>query len=341
MTEHEELFEKILDQPDPVALSRLTPYCSDFTLDAFSKYCKRFKHTRTANEYAYIFADFFNFLQKDFLQLSAEDVYHYFSSVKDRYSVSSLCTRISSLRAFARYLDKEEDPDNPDSDTETNIPCEDFLPFPQTIRFSELFPEFSFEREQPIVVGVTMREIDQVLSRLLDEQNLTLFAIISLVLRTALTTEEICELTIHQLICTNEPDKCGIVIPGIRNRFVKVPADLFSLLLMLSEQSHNESGTLFLTGRNHCPFTQRNLLQEIKKACNRAGVRPFTLQQLRNFAILLMLRSKAPEQLVSDYVATDLRWITKYKEAAAELKAAPCDYVSLSFHYHDIGGIGT
>ena len=110
---------------------------------------------------------------------------------------------------------------------------------------------------------------------------------------------------------------------------------------MLSEQSHNESGTLFLTGRNHCPFTQRNLLQEIKKACNRAGVRPFTLQQLRNFAILLMFRSKAPEQLVSDYVATDLRWITKYKEAAADLKAAPCDYVSLSFHYHDIGGIGT
>ena len=47
-----------LEQPDPVDLSRLTPYCSDFTLDAFSQYRKHFKNTRTANEYAYMFADF-------------------------------------------------------------------------------------------------------------------------------------------------------------------------------------------------------------------------------------------------------------------------------------------
>ena len=34
----EELFQNILDQPNLVDLSRLTPYCSDFTLDAFSQY---------------------------------------------------------------------------------------------------------------------------------------------------------------------------------------------------------------------------------------------------------------------------------------------------------------
>ena len=47
----EEIFQNILEQPDPVDLSRLTPYCSDFTLDAFSQYRKHFKNTRTANEY--------------------------------------------------------------------------------------------------------------------------------------------------------------------------------------------------------------------------------------------------------------------------------------------------
>ena len=46
----EEIFQNILEQPDPVDLSRLTPYCSDFTLDAFSQYRKHFKNTRTANE---------------------------------------------------------------------------------------------------------------------------------------------------------------------------------------------------------------------------------------------------------------------------------------------------
>lgn len=60
----EELFQNILDQPNPVDLSRLTPYCSDFTLDSFSQYRKHFKNTRTANEYAYMFADFFNLLKK-------------------------------------------------------------------------------------------------------------------------------------------------------------------------------------------------------------------------------------------------------------------------------------
>ena len=52
----DELLQEIIDQPNPVDLSRLTPYCSDFTLDAFSQYRKRFKNARTANEYAYMFA---------------------------------------------------------------------------------------------------------------------------------------------------------------------------------------------------------------------------------------------------------------------------------------------
>ena len=60
----DELLQKIIDQPDPVDLSRLTPYCSEFTLDAFSQYRKHFKNARTANEYAYMFADFFKFLKK-------------------------------------------------------------------------------------------------------------------------------------------------------------------------------------------------------------------------------------------------------------------------------------
>ena len=203
-----------------------------------------------------------------------------------------------------------------------------------TGRFSGLFPEFSFECEQPLVVGITMRDIDRVLSTLMDEQNVTLFAIISLVLRTGITTEEICGLKIQQLVTSGQADQCGIMILGIRNRFIKVPSDLFSLLLLLSEQTDNETGNLFLTGLKRYPFTQRNLLLEIKKACLRAGVRPFTLQQLRNFAIVLMLRSHAPEELVSDYVSTDSRWMTKYKEAAPSLNAAPCDYIALSLRYN-------
>lgn len=331
----EELFQKILDQPNPVDLSRLTPYCSDFTLDSFSQYRKHFKNTRTANEYAYMFADFFNLLKKDILQISAEDVHYYFSSVRDKYSNHSLCTRIRALRAFARYLDAEASNDTDDFDMVVpDLQREEPAEISDTGRFTGLFPEFSFECEQPLVVGITMRDIDRVLSTLMDEQNVTLFAIISLVLRTGITTEEICGLKIQQLVTNGQADQCGIMILGIRNRFIKVPSDLFSLLLLLSEQTDNETGNLFLTGLKRCPFTQRNLLLEIKKACLRAEVRPFTLQQLRNFAILLMLRSHAPEELISDYVSTDSRWMSKYKEAAPSLNAAPCDYVALSLRYN-------
>lgn len=56
-----------------------------------------------------------------------------------------------------------------------------------------------------------MRDIDRVLSTLMDEQNVTLFAIISLVLRTGLTTEEICGLKIQQLVTNGQTDQCGIM----------------------------------------------------------------------------------------------------------------------------------
>ena len=156
----EEIFQNILEQPDPVDLSRLTPYCSDFTLDAFSQYRKHFKNTRTANEYAYMFADFFNLLKKDIQQISAEDVHYYFSSVRDKYSTHSLCTRIRALRAFARYLDAEACNDTDDVDMVVpDLQREEPAEISDTGRFSGLFPEFSFECEQPLVVGITMRDI--------------------------------------------------------------------------------------------------------------------------------------------------------------------------------------
>lgn len=84
-------------------------------------------------------------------------------------------------------------------------------------RFSALFPEYSFECDQPLIVGLTMKDIDRVLATLMDEQNVTLFAIISLVLCTGMTTEEICGLKIHQLIATSQADQYGIMLPGTRN----------------------------------------------------------------------------------------------------------------------------
>ena len=340
MQKADELFQKILDQPEPILLSKLTPYCSEFTKDSFSQYCKHFKNIRTKNEYTYIFADFFNYLKKDLLQVSPEDVKRYFSSINSKYSIRSLRTRISTMRAFARFLDNEYLDSEEEYDLKTSIQTSNYSGISTGSTFANLFPEFSFEKEPPLVVGITLQDIDRVLSTLMDEQNLTLFAIITLILRTGMTTDEVCNLTIHQLI-SKSGNECGIMISGVRNRFIKVPTDVFALLLLLSEQTANETGYLFLTDRKHHPYSQRNLLYEIKNACNRADVRPFTLQQLRNFAILLMLKNNAPDLLVADYVSTDSRWIPKYKEAAHALKIAPCDYVCLSLRHNSLGGTET
>ena len=127
------------------------------------------------------------------------------------------------------------------------------------------------------------------------------------------------------------------MILGIRNRFIKVPSDLFSLLLLLSEQQTIETGNLFLTGLKRLPvYSAPTCYWKSKKACLRAEVRPFTLQQLRNFAILLMLRSHAPEELVSDYIFKQTPdGCPNTKEAAPEPKMLPpCDYVALSLRYN-------
>lgn len=340
MQKADELFQKILDQPEPILLSKLTPYCSEFTINSFSQYCKHFRNIRTANEYTYIFADFFNYLKKDLLQVSSEDVKRYFSSIGPKYSTRSLRTRISAMRAFARFLDNEYLSSENEYDPESSMQTTDYSIVSDGPEFTQLFPEFSFEKEPPLVVGITLQDIDLVLSTLMDEQNLTLFAIIALVLRTGMTTDEICNLTIHQLISKSK-NECGIMILGVRNRFIKVPTDVFALLLLLSEQTANEAGYLFLTDRKHHPYSQRNLLYEIKSACSRAAIRPFTLQQLRNFAILLMLKNNAPDQLVENYVSTDSRWTPKYKEAAQALKIAPCDYVCLPLCQNNLKGMET
>ena len=92
-----------------------------------------------------MFADFFNLLKKDIQQISAEDVHYYFSSVRDKYSTHSLCTRIRALRAFARYLDAEACNDTDDVDMVVpDLQREEPAEISDTGRFSGLFPEFSF-----------------------------------------------------------------------------------------------------------------------------------------------------------------------------------------------------
>ena len=60
----DELLQKILDQPTPVALSQLTPYCSEFTLNAFSQYRKHFKNARQQMNMPICLLSFFQLTEK-------------------------------------------------------------------------------------------------------------------------------------------------------------------------------------------------------------------------------------------------------------------------------------
>ena len=98
--------------------------------------------------------NFFNLLKKDIQQISAEDVHYYFSSVRDKYSTHSLCTRIRALRAFARYLDAEACNDTDDVDMVVpDLQREEPAEIQILEDFPDLFPEFLSNVNSHLLLG--------------------------------------------------------------------------------------------------------------------------------------------------------------------------------------------
>ena len=93
----------------------------------------------------------------------------------------------------------------------------------------------------------------------------------------------------------------------------------------------SKSEFLFCNRRND-PLTKRVLqirMQRIVTEASEGENWKFTLQDIRNLAVVMMLRGGAEKEEVADYIGVESRWMQRYERAVAAFDLAPCDYINI------------
>ncbi|WP_432630624.1 tyrosine-type recombinase/integrase [Brotaphodocola sp.] len=194
--------------------------------------------------------------------------------------------------------------------------------------FESAFPKMQFEWSlQPIAPIPKLEHVDQVLTYFYERDDLTMFVAISTILRCGLTTRELCGLNVGHIFMDADGKK-GMIIPDThrRERKIKIPDDLFDLIVRLIPAQAEKDFPVFRLRRFEKRLSARMLEHYIKDACEALEIPPFTMTQLRNLAVASMVQGGAPAQAVSDYLGTDILWITRYDVAVPELKDSAVDY---------------
>jgi len=293
----------------------LSPCISEKTADLFVRYSSRLKYPHTKTSYTCILAGFCNECGCDFLSVTYNLVISYFSKKEKEYEISTLKWQASMLRSFSQFVDKALASAEPEEDADYS-----------RTHYQNLFSKFPFEK---ISLGAanapSLQDVDQVLSCLKDNHNFSAFAALSLVLRCGLTCSEVCSLSKGNFIM-DKKGNAGIVFRGAQDRYIKLPADMITLLSALVDPTGDSDSPMFRSQKWGRPMSHRSLERYLKETCEEAGVPGFSLQQLRNLAIGIMLEGGASQNEVADYVGTGVEWIPRYDSCIPDLEHAAVDF---------------
>lgn len=230
---------------------------------------------READRAAYIgiFSDFFEVTRCDILKAGVEKVGKYMQVLRERYEtekirystmekyykvLSAFCTYACRTAADAKARGLEV---NPLLDGFENR----FLYFPVKAREEK----FAFEKV------ISLAELDLLIGAADDD--LTLASIL-LAFKCFLKSSDMIALTSED-IGTDEKGNCFLMLHE-RKEAVKIPKDVKPVLMRLKALG---DGYLFRNTRTK-QFTQKSLIMRLSKACEAAGIKNYTFNDLRNSA---------------------------------------------------------
>lgn len=275
----------------------------------------RFKRQSTRKSYLTAATAICNYFEKDFLELTPEDISHYFSMMKSGeilthngyvFSSKSIAFYLSGLGSLARYI------------------AENGSYF--GITYSNPFVHYNIE-ESPYIEGYdipSLSDIDRLLRTVTDAR---LRIIYCLVLRCGLSTSEIISLAPKQFAVDSE-NRMAIVFKteGKDPRFVKVPEDIRTEVSAFLVSVSASAPQVFLNKRGQA-LTQTVLSRMVRQSIIDAGLRKlWTLQDLRNACACHMLASGAPPVDVAHQLGIEPRWMYRYDHAVADLDLQASDY---------------
>lgn len=293
-----------------------SPYMSEKFIKILQKYClEKVETKRAEQQYIYVFNAVCNRAKCDYLDISKKQINDYFSSIVKDAAVKSTNYDLSVLRAVSRYLDENADA---------------FEIIPKYLAlFSEItvsFPDMQFHIEDL----PDFKSIDKVLSYFKKEGDMTGFLACSMVLRTALTTNELVALK-RDMFLQDAGGNYGIrmKLTDHAYRYIKLPDDIVELIQQYARQRLDNQTSFFLNKKGKA-VSARALQSRLRQACLSCQVKPFTYHDLRILSQALMIKEGAPLEKLAEHVnVKKVDWFFRYNRIVKSLDDSPVDYSHL------------
>ena len=295
-------------------------FLSDITRQFFDDFKATLKSEQSQKEYFYIINAFCNYCEKDYLVAGTDDFKNYFDSMDTaaamgNISYKTICTRYAVMINFSAYIVSHAD----------DYGVNSFVNYMVKVKK----PGVSINIKSKSIP--TLEQLDRIYTAA--QTDYAMYCIISLVNKCALTVEQICKLRLQSFIMDSEMN-CGILFPYqySADKYIKLPDDVRDILNEYVNEVRNSSTDFFFCNAKGGQLTPRVLQNRMKRIVNAAAGDEewnFSLQDIRNLSVVLMLKGGAAADDVATYIGINSKWMQKFDKAVEDFIMAPCDFINL------------
>lgn len=266
---------------------------------------------RTRKEYWNVVRDFDRLTGHDPLKLTRKEALNYYNTLIEKVNASRLSyntavMRLSVMKSVCTFIET--------------------YTVNHGRRYVNYFESMSLPEQDKILPKDAVpdaKEIDNLLSAALENNDNKAFLIFSFVIKMGLTNQEICSLN-REFICRDKEGHLCFNMPPKNHvsRFLIIPDDLGKLLDTYIEAENIHSGAIFLNLRKNrikMRDTERLLASYTEELVKARKLRKhYTMQTLRHAAISYMLIGGASRDEVAAYTGVTGKWMNRYDKIIAD-----------------------
>lgn len=258
-------------------------------------YINNFKSESSIGSYLSDINEFMNFIEKDFLILSAADVDNYYNEMKSKFKNgdiqgSTMAKKFKELHSFAMFITENR--------KEYSVPD----------TFKDYFFEYLgfVEKEKKLAKTIPLEHMDRLLAATQD--NIMAYCILVLLQRVGMTSTDIIEL---------KPSYFSVYDNGVyaflqnRERVFFIPDDVYKILEQYM-RTISVSEYLFENRRGN-PLNTMYISRLLKKYTQKAGIPSYSAESVRNSCAAMMFTFGVPAKNIATQMGTTILHINRYK----------------------------
>lgn len=282
-----------------------------FQEDVLSKFLASLKTDKSKNDYNTLICSICDYCKKDFLDLQIGDAKAFFEEeirkiIAGSITKQTVTVKLARLLSISNYIIKNDLIDGYLVNPFTNVEI----------------PETEKAVDPKSIPSID--EMDHLLE--LAKEDTGLYVALSLIIRCALTSGELCKLKRSNLITFSD----GTFALDFRyqnsQKRIKLPEDIVDLIDSYMTSRPHAGEYLFYNKRGN-PMRMRDMENLYAKTMGPDN--QFTMQDVRNGAIVYMLKCGASQKQAADYVGISPGWMSRYNEALSSMSLAAVDYVNI------------